>query len=137
MSQKDAVHHAVKNALVKDGWTILADPYTIVYGRTQLYADLCAERRDEDDIADVIVIEVKSFRGASPMYEFHLALGQYIGYRDLLEELGKPYRVYLALTSEAYETVFDIEAIQVISARQRVRLLIVDAEREEVKAWIE
>ena len=101
MSQKDAVHHAVKNALVKDGWTILADPYTIVYGRTQLYADLCAERRDEDDIADVIVIEVKSFRGASPM------------------------------------TVFDIEAIQIISARQRVRLLIVDAEREEVKAWIE
>ena len=41
MSQKDTVHHAVKNALVKDGWTILADPYTIVNGRTQLYADLC------------------------------------------------------------------------------------------------
>ena len=29
MSAKDAIHDAVMNALVKDGWTITDDPYTI------------------------------------------------------------------------------------------------------------
>lgn len=26
---KDAIHEPVKNALIKDGWTITADPYTL------------------------------------------------------------------------------------------------------------
>jgi hypothetical protein len=43
MPQKDIIHDAVKNALIKDGWTITAEPYTITYLRSQLYADLCAE----------------------------------------------------------------------------------------------
>ena len=137
MSQKDAIHQIVKNALIKDGWTIVADPYTITYGRTQLYADLCAERWDVNGVADIIVIEVKSFRSASAVYEFHQALGQYIGYRDLLAELGRPYRIYLALTEEAYQTISDIDAVQLICERQSVLLLVVDAEREEVKEWIE
>jgi hypothetical protein len=44
--QKDNVHDAVKVAMVKDGWSIVTDPYTITYRRSQLYADLCAERAD-------------------------------------------------------------------------------------------
>ena len=90
MSQKDSIHDVVKNALIKDGWTIVADPYTIVYGRTQLYADLCAERHEAQGSADVIVVEIKSFRRSSAMYEFHQALGQYISHRDLLMEWRDP-----------------------------------------------
>ncbi|KAM3094947.1 element excision factor XisH family protein [Phormidesmis sp. 146-12] len=37
-------HDAVKNALIKDGWTITADPYLIKYEDAELYADLAAER---------------------------------------------------------------------------------------------
>jgi hypothetical protein len=32
MPAKDIYHDAVKNALIKDGWTITADPYYIIYG---------------------------------------------------------------------------------------------------------
>ena len=31
MPGKDIYHEAVKNALIKDGWSILADPYNIKY----------------------------------------------------------------------------------------------------------
>lgn len=31
MPRKDQVHEAVKNALVKDGWTVTDDPFRIVY----------------------------------------------------------------------------------------------------------
>jgi hypothetical protein len=31
MPAKDIYHDVVKNALIKDGWTILADSYTLEY----------------------------------------------------------------------------------------------------------
>jgi hypothetical protein len=34
------MHDAVKNALIKDGWTITADPYVIAYEDVTLFADL-------------------------------------------------------------------------------------------------
>ncbi|MFN7527862.1 MAG: element excision factor XisH family protein, partial [Dolichospermum sp.] len=44
MPAKDIYHDVVKNALIKDGWTITADPYYIIYGKLRLVADLGAER---------------------------------------------------------------------------------------------
>lgn len=44
MPAKDIYHDAVKNALIKDGWIITADPYYIIYGKLRLVADLGAER---------------------------------------------------------------------------------------------
>jgi len=34
----------VKNALIKDGWTITDDPFTLEYGTDKAYPDLAAER---------------------------------------------------------------------------------------------
>jgi hypothetical protein len=44
MPAKDFYHEAVKNALIKDGWVILADPYRIKYKDAELFADLAVER---------------------------------------------------------------------------------------------
>jgi hypothetical protein len=44
MPAKDIYHDVVKNALIKDGWTILADSYTLEYEDDNLYADLLAEK---------------------------------------------------------------------------------------------
>jgi hypothetical protein len=38
MPKLDIIHDAIKNALIKDGWTVKA-PYVIQYGKTTLYAD--------------------------------------------------------------------------------------------------
>ncbi|MEZ4662351.1 MAG: element excision factor XisH family protein [Caldilineaceae bacterium] len=43
MAQRDAIHDAVKEALVKDGWEITDDPYVIAYGERFLFVDLGAE----------------------------------------------------------------------------------------------
>ncbi len=44
MARLDKIHNAVKNALIKDGWEIVADPYWIKYEDLDLYADLAADR---------------------------------------------------------------------------------------------
>jgi len=44
MAAQDIIHDAVKNALIKDGWTITHDPYIIKYEEVTLQADLGAER---------------------------------------------------------------------------------------------
>jgi XisH protein len=137
MPQKDVIHNAVRNALIKDGWTIVADPYTITYLRSQLYADLCAERDEQEGAKRVIVVEVKSFRGSSALHDFHAALGQYVAYRDLLAEIGQPFQVYLAMSQEAYRSVFGRDAVQVIARREHLLLLVVDTTEEVVAKWID
>jgi hypothetical protein len=44
MPRKDAIHDAVRNALIKDGWTITKDPLFLEYGEEDMYVDLGAER---------------------------------------------------------------------------------------------
>jgi hypothetical protein len=44
MPARDTIHDAVKNALMKDGWTIVADPYLLRYEDKSLVADLRAEK---------------------------------------------------------------------------------------------
>ena len=45
MPRKDQIHEAVRNALVKDGWTITDDPCRIEYEEADVYADLRIEKR--------------------------------------------------------------------------------------------
>jgi hypothetical protein len=137
MPRRDEIHEAVRHALIKDGWTILADPYVITYGRSQLCTDLCAERAREAGARRVVVVEIKGFRGASALHDFHAALGQYVAYRDLLAEIEQPYQVYLAMSKEAHSAVFSLDAVQAIARRESLLLLIVDARQQEVVEWIE
>ena len=44
MPVKDLLHDCVKNALIKDGWTITDDPFRLKYKGRKLYVDLGAER---------------------------------------------------------------------------------------------
>ena len=44
MARLDKIHDKVKNALIKDGWTITHDPYSIEYQDLTLFADLGAEK---------------------------------------------------------------------------------------------
>ena len=44
MPAKDLYHHAVKCALIKDGWAILAEDYALTYGSDRVYADIAAEK---------------------------------------------------------------------------------------------
>lgn len=44
MPAKDIYHDAVKQALIKDDWLIVAENYILEYGGDKLYPDLAAEK---------------------------------------------------------------------------------------------
>jgi len=37
-------HNVVKNALIKDGWLITDDPFSIKFGGVDIFIDLAAEK---------------------------------------------------------------------------------------------
>jgi ferric iron reductase protein FhuF len=135
---KDVFHQQVKNALIKDGWTITHDPLTIRLSEAvKLQIDLAAEsaiaaERDSEKIA----VEIKSFVGDSDISAFHTALGQYLNYCQALEEQEPDRIVYLAIPSETYQDFFQLPFIQRALRRYQVKLMIYDPKREEVNQWI-
>ncbi len=137
MPAKDVYHDAVKKALIKDGWSILADPYKIKYKDAELFADLALEKPIlAEQNKRKIVVEIKSFLSPSPMRDFELALGQYILYRNLINLTEPDYKVYLAIKDSIYENFFKRESIQDITKINQLLLIVIDMEQEEILQWI-
>jgi hypothetical protein len=137
MPAKDVYHDAVKNALIKDGWTITADPYPIKYAEVKLFADLAGDKNLAASRSEKqIVIEIKSFLSRSPMRDFETALGQYLIYKALLAIEHPEQQLYLAIGQTIYEDFFQQLAIKFILEKYQVSLLIIDLQQEEVIAWI-
>jgi hypothetical protein len=132
----DTIHEAVRNALIKDGWTITAEPYVIGFQELRLFADLGAEQPIRAQRADRgIVVEAKSFRSMSPVHDFKFALGQYMLYLAFLEAIAPECKLYLAISEETYSSVFKLKAIQFVVQRYQLALLVVNVETEEVIQW--
>lgn len=137
MPAKDIYHDAVKNALIKDGWTIIADPYFLQYEDAELYADLFVEKALlVEQEGRKIVVEIKSFISPSPMKDFENALGQYILYRDILKLANKDYKIYLAIRDTIFDTFFQRKSIQAVVKRNQIEFIIFNNEREEITLWI-
>ena len=138
MPAKDIYHNEVKNALLKDGWTITADPYFIKYEDAELYADLAAEKPiAAQRQGQKIVVEIKSFVGRSLMYDFHGALGQYMVYRNLIQLTEPEYKLYLAIDEVVYKNFFQRKSIQLITNDNKLLLIVVEMEKEEILQWID
>ena len=137
MPAQDSIHQPVKNALLKDGWVITADPFTIKYEEFTVFADIAADRllaleRGENKI----VVEVKSFLGRSPVHDLELALGQYLLYTSLLKRVEKDRKLYLAISETIYTAEFEQKAVQAIVSDYAVALLVINVETEEEVRWI-
>jgi XisH protein len=137
MPAKDLYHDNVKNALIKDGWTITDDLYRIKYGKKDLYIDRGAEKifaaeRGEQKIA----IEVKSFLGASEMADLEKALGQYTLYLSLMSRTDPERVLYLAIPNEAMEEIFDEAVGKALLEDGLVRLIGFDKKTEVIVKWI-
>jgi hypothetical protein len=137
MPAKDIYHNAVRFALVKDGWEILREDYTLEYGGDRLYVDLAAEKSiAAEKQGQKILVEVKSFLGRSFINDLEQAVGQYIVYRDILIEKALDFELYLAITQGIYKSYFQRLLTQMIINRNQVKLLIVDPESEVIVQWI-
>ena len=137
MPKLDIIHDSVKNALAKDGWTITHDPFIIEFKELTLYADLAAERTiAAEREGRKIVVEVKSFIGASKLQDLKIGLGQYEIYLSLLEVTDPGRKLYIAISESVYDEFFMLESVQLIVKRLEVPLIVVNLEAEEIAKWI-
>lgn len=137
MPAKDILHDNVKTALQRDGWIITHDPLSLTTeDGIDIAIDLAAERLiAAERSGEKIAIEVKSFISLSAYYEFHTALGQFLNYREVLDELEPERVLFLAIPDEVYQSLFQRKTIQKVLERYQVNLIVVDPEQEIVLLW--
>jgi hypothetical protein len=137
VSARDIYHNTVRLALEKDGWTITHDPFPLQIGKKRLSADLGAERLiSAEKGLQKIVVEVKSFVGQSDVKDLQQALGQYVLYSQILNEMEIERVLYLAVSQPTFNSVFTIELGQILLKNQIVRLIVFDDENEVIVKWI-
>jgi hypothetical protein len=138
MSSRDIYGDAVKNALIKDGWTITEDPLRLAYGGKEVYIDLGAERTiAAEKNGQKIAVEIKSFLGKSDVKDLRDAIGQYVMYRDILLALKSERILYLAVTEDIYRSVFETPFSRLFMEREKLNLIIFDPDQEVIKQWIQ
>jgi XisH protein len=94
MPARDIYHDAMKNALLKDGWTITHDPYHLPWGGKDMFVDLGAEQfLAAEKTNQLIAVEIKSFLGPSLLDDLEKALGQFVLYRAVLSKREPERRV--------------------------------------------
>ncbi len=136
MPVRDNFHNTVKNALIREGWKITHDPYFMRYGDTEFYIDLGAEQiLAAEKEGKKIAVEIKSFLGDSTVYEFHTAPGQFISYRIILEEIEPDRILYPAVPADIYDSFFMSRFGQMPVRKNQIRLIVYNAEREEIESW--
>ena len=133
----DAIKPAVVAALLKDGWTVTHDPFTLDYEDITVLVDLAGERLlAAERGVERIAVEVKTFRASSPVRDFRDALGQYDIYRMILEDLQPERKLYVAVSEAGYERVFTLQAVARFMAKRPMPVVVVRPEAEEVVRWI-
>jgi hypothetical protein len=136
MPAKDIYHDTVKNALVKDGWTITDDPYVLTFGQKNVFVDLGAERvLAAERGAEKIAVEVKSFPSASDIYDFEVALGQYVFYRSLIGRFEPARRLFLAVPESVFLSTLEEPIARPVLEDLRVALLVFNPQQEVIVAW--
>ena len=134
---KDKFHDAVKNALIKENWTITNDPLFLQFGGVDVYIDLGAERliaaeKDNQKIA----VEIKSFLNLSVITDFYAALGQFMSYRLILREEDPERILYLAIPSDIYNTFFQLLFARTAIQDYQLKLIVYDSSNEVIIQWL-
>jgi len=138
MAVKDKYHYKVIKGLTKEEWRITDDPLILDFGGVNLEIDLGAEKViGAEKNGTKIAIEVKSFLQASPVTEFHAALGQYLHYQMVLEAKEPERTLYLAVPLNTYESFFVGHFAQTSIRHHALKLIVYDPKQEVLVQWIE
>ena len=137
MSAKDIFHEKVKNALVKDGWKITADPYKLKWDEDEnLYVDLAAEKMlAAEKAGEKIAVEIKTFIGKSTMHDLHLAVGQFLVYQIALEEREPDRTLFLAVPIEILKDIFLKPKATKLGEKVDLKIIGFNIEKEEIEQW--
>ena len=138
MAAKDRFHDAVKIGLQKQGWTITDDPLKIQVSSVKyVYIDLGAEKLiAAERQGRQIAVEIKTFAGTSSMFDFHVAIGQFVNYRYALMDCQPERELFLGIPADVYDDLFQDSFIQSVVIRSQIKLLIYNPMQEEIVQWI-
>jgi hypothetical protein len=131
---RDKFHQEVRQALVKDGWTITDDPLYIKVGKIPIHIDIGAEKLiGAEKEGEKIAVEIKTFGRASFVTAFHEAIGKYIVYRSILA-----YRkIYLAIPEDTYQEFGDEPIVKSIFEEYKFKILIYEPITQLITSWID
>ena len=136
MPARDIFHDAVKNALIKDGWTITHDPLRLTWGGKDMYVDLGAERLLAAEKGEQrIAVEVKSFVGDSEMDDLEKAIGQFVVYRAVLAERDPDRVLYLAVPKNILD-LFEQPLGELLLKNHLAQVIGFDPQTEVIVQWI-
>jgi len=137
MPAKDFYHDHVRIALEKDGWTITHDPYFLMIGKHKAYVDIGAERGliGAKKGKKKIAIEIKSFIGASDIYQFEDAFGQFLIYLVALKNKEPERELYLAVPLSFFNRFFDDLFFLEITSQYNVKMIIFDEIEQKIVLW--
>lgn len=135
MSKRDKHHDKVKQALIREGWTITHDPYLFQTDpklATDLGAErlLAAERRHER-----IAVEIKSFLRSSQVVDLEEAIGQYSLYHLFLQKQEPDRQLYLAVPQHALENILSREVGRIAIEGLKINVVVYSLSEEEPLQW--
>jgi hypothetical protein len=108
------------------------------YGDRRLFIDLGAERlligaqRESERIA----VEIASFVADSRVRDLQEAVGQFVVYRALLAQAEPARLLFLGVPARVYDSVLSEPLGQLVVADVRLRLMVFDAQQQQVVRWI-
>jgi hypothetical protein len=137
---RDTIHFAVKSALESSGWIITDDPlYLKLQGEDKnraLEVDLGAEQLFAAEKGpERIAVEVKTFSSSSVLNGFHEALGQYLDYRDAMQEIDMDRILFLAVSETTAARIENSPFIMRRIAQYGLKILVVDIFEEKIIEW--
>ncbi len=137
MPAKDIYHDSVRKALEKENWIITDDPLKLTWGRRDFFVDLGAKQLIAAQKEELkIAVEIKSFTGISQATELEKALGQYILYRNILEEKEPDRLLYLAIIEDIFKEIFSEPIGNLVIKKNQIKLLLFDEASEVITQWI-
>jgi hypothetical protein len=83
------------------------------------------------------LLKLRALLGDRALYDFHGALGQYMVYRNLIQLTDPEYKLYLAIDDLVYNNFFQRKSIQLITNENKLLLIVVEMEKEEILQWID
>lgn len=91
---------------------------------------IAAERGSEK-----IAVEIKSFLSPSLINDLETAWGQFFMYARALQRREPERRLYLAVSRNTFETLFQEEAGQLLLEEPGFRMIVFDSKTEEIIQW--
>jgi len=115
------------------------DPFKIdlVEDNRTLEADLGAEKiLAASKGEEKIVVEIKTFGGTSILNKFHTALGQYLDYRDAIEDANLGRELFLAVSANTYAEIRELHFIKRQIKKYQLKFIIIDIINKTVEQWV-